>query len=106
MKISAAASATPVPNSEQDRPGSIALDQWCGLALVLVLISHRFFSRIASMASAGSASICSSSSPASWFSGRYRGRGRRRTGNGRVRFGGGVWFHFFERPFLSAGRCK
>jgi peptidoglycan/LPS O-acetylase OafA/YrhL len=43
MKISAAASATPVPTSEQDRLGSIALDQWRGLALVLVLISHGFF---------------------------------------------------------------
>jgi peptidoglycan/LPS O-acetylase OafA/YrhL len=43
MKISAAASATPVPASEQDRLGSIALDQWRGLALVLVLISHGFF---------------------------------------------------------------
>jgi len=43
MKIFAAASATPVPASEQDRLGSIALDQWRGLALVLVLISHGFF---------------------------------------------------------------
>ena len=43
MKIFAAASATPVPTSEQDRLGSIALDQWRGLALVLVLISHGFF---------------------------------------------------------------
>jgi len=43
MKILAAASATPVPVSEQDRLGSIALDQWRGLALVLVLISHGFF---------------------------------------------------------------
>ena len=43
MKISAAASATPLPASEQDRLGSIALDQWRGLALVLVLISHGFF---------------------------------------------------------------
>jgi peptidoglycan/LPS O-acetylase OafA/YrhL len=43
MKISAVASATPVPTSEQDRLGSIALDQWRGLALVLVLISHGFF---------------------------------------------------------------
>lgn len=37
------ASATPLPVSEQDRLGSIALDQWRGLALVLVLISHGFF---------------------------------------------------------------
>ena len=43
MKISAAASATPVPTSEQDRLGSIALDQWRGLALVFVLISHGFY---------------------------------------------------------------
>jgi peptidoglycan/LPS O-acetylase OafA/YrhL len=43
MKISVAASATPVPTSEQERLGSIALDQWRGLALVLVLISHGFF---------------------------------------------------------------
>ena len=43
MKIAAAASATPVPVSEQDRLGSIALDQWRGLALVLVLISHGFY---------------------------------------------------------------
>jgi peptidoglycan/LPS O-acetylase OafA/YrhL len=43
MKIPAAASATPVPASELDRLGSIALDQWRGLALVLVLISHGFF---------------------------------------------------------------
>lgn len=43
MKLPAAASATPVPISEQDRLGSIALDQWRGLALVLVLISHGFF---------------------------------------------------------------
>ncbi len=34
---------TPVSVSEQDRLGSIALDQWRGLALVLVLISHGFF---------------------------------------------------------------
>jgi peptidoglycan/LPS O-acetylase OafA/YrhL len=32
-----------VAGSEQDRLGSIALDQWRGLALVLVLISHGFF---------------------------------------------------------------
>jgi peptidoglycan/LPS O-acetylase OafA/YrhL/lysophospholipase L1-like esterase len=32
-----------LPVSEQDRLGSIALDQWRGLALVLVLISHGFF---------------------------------------------------------------
>jgi peptidoglycan/LPS O-acetylase OafA/YrhL len=37
------ASATPLPVSEQDRLGSIALDQWRGLALVLVLISHGFY---------------------------------------------------------------
>jgi peptidoglycan/LPS O-acetylase OafA/YrhL len=43
MKIPAAASAPPVPASELDRLGSIALDQWRGLALVLVLISHGFF---------------------------------------------------------------
>ena len=43
MKISAATSATPAPASEQDRLGSIALDQWRGLALVLVLVSHGFY---------------------------------------------------------------
>ena len=43
MKLPAAASATPLPASELDRLGSIALDQWRGLALVLVLISHGFF---------------------------------------------------------------
>jgi len=43
MKICVAASTTPDPVSEQDRLGSIALDQWRGLALVLVLISHGFF---------------------------------------------------------------
>ncbi len=37
------ASATPLPVSEQDRLGSIALDQWRGLALLLVLISHGFY---------------------------------------------------------------
>jgi peptidoglycan/LPS O-acetylase OafA/YrhL/lysophospholipase L1-like esterase len=36
-------SATPLPASERDRLGSIALDQWRGLALVLVLVSHGFF---------------------------------------------------------------
>src|ERR1017187_3206295 len=35
--------APPPPVSEQDRLGSIALDQWRGLALILVLISHGFF---------------------------------------------------------------
>lgn len=40
-KVVASATATPV--SERDRLGSIALDQWRGLALVLVLISHGFF---------------------------------------------------------------
>jgi peptidoglycan/LPS O-acetylase OafA/YrhL len=43
MKIPDAASATPVPAPEMDRLGSIALDQWRGLALALVLISHGFF---------------------------------------------------------------
>jgi len=42
MNASASTSATPEPASEQDRLGSIALDQWRGLALVLVLISHGF----------------------------------------------------------------
>lgn len=37
------ASATPTAASEQDRLGSIALDQWRGLALLMVLISHGFF---------------------------------------------------------------
>lgn len=41
--MNASASATPLPVSEQDRLGSIALDQWRGLALVLVLISHGFY---------------------------------------------------------------
>jgi peptidoglycan/LPS O-acetylase OafA/YrhL/lysophospholipase L1-like esterase len=43
MNVSASRSTTPLPDSEQDRLGSIALDQWRGLALVLVLISHGFF---------------------------------------------------------------
>ena len=43
MNSSVSTSATPLPVSEQDRLGSIALDQWRGLALVLVLISHGFF---------------------------------------------------------------
>ena len=43
MNAPAATSATPLPVSEKDRLGSIALDQWRGLALVLVLISHGFF---------------------------------------------------------------
>jgi peptidoglycan/LPS O-acetylase OafA/YrhL len=43
MKAFASTSATPQPASEQDRLGSIALDQWRGLALVLVLISHGFY---------------------------------------------------------------
>jgi peptidoglycan/LPS O-acetylase OafA/YrhL len=41
--MNTSASATPLPASEADRLGSIALDQWRGLALVLVLISHGFF---------------------------------------------------------------
>ena len=43
MNASDSANATPSPVSEQDRLGSIALDQWRGLALALVLISHGFF---------------------------------------------------------------
>lgn len=43
MSAASAPSATPFPVSEQDRLGSIALDQWRGLALVLVLVSHGFF---------------------------------------------------------------
>src|SRR5450631_1676352 len=43
MNASAATSATPPPASEEDRAGSVALDQWRGLALVLVLISHGFY---------------------------------------------------------------
>ncbi|HTX21690.1 MAG TPA: acyltransferase [Candidatus Aquilonibacter sp.] len=43
MNIPAVTSTTSLPTSEQDRLGSIALDQWRGLALVLVLISHGFF---------------------------------------------------------------
>ena len=42
MNASAATSATPPPAPEEDRAGSVALDQWRGLALVLVLISHGF----------------------------------------------------------------
>ena len=41
--MNTSASATPLAATEQDRLGSIALDQWRGLALVLVLISHGFF---------------------------------------------------------------
>ena len=37
------ASMTRLSESERDRLGSIALDQWRGLALLLVLISHGFF---------------------------------------------------------------
>ena len=40
-----AISTTALPESERDRLGSIALDQWRGLALVLVLLSHGFFFR-------------------------------------------------------------
>jgi peptidoglycan/LPS O-acetylase OafA/YrhL len=36
-------SSTILPASERDRLGSIALDQWRGLALIMVLISHGFF---------------------------------------------------------------
>jgi peptidoglycan/LPS O-acetylase OafA/YrhL len=36
-------STTAIAGSERERAGSIALDQWRGLALVLVLISHGFF---------------------------------------------------------------
>ncbi|MEI9961253.1 MAG: acyltransferase [Limisphaerales bacterium] len=36
-------SATATPVSDQDRLGSVALDQWRGLALVFVLVSHGFF---------------------------------------------------------------
>ena len=36
-------SLTSLATSERDRRGSIALDQWRGLALVLVLLSHGFF---------------------------------------------------------------
>jgi peptidoglycan/LPS O-acetylase OafA/YrhL len=43
MNVPAATSATPLPTPEQDRLGSTALDQWRGLALVLVLISHGFY---------------------------------------------------------------
>lgn len=43
MNVSTSASTTPVAVSEQDRLGSIALDQWRGFALLLVLISHGFF---------------------------------------------------------------
>jgi peptidoglycan/LPS O-acetylase OafA/YrhL/lysophospholipase L1-like esterase len=43
MNAPAVASTTTLPVSEQDRLGSIALDQWRGLALVLVLVSHGFF---------------------------------------------------------------
>lgn len=43
MNASASTSAPLPPASEQDRLGSIALDQWRGLALVLVLISHGLY---------------------------------------------------------------
>ena len=43
MNVPAATNASPLPASEKDRLGSIALDQWRGLALVLVLISHGFY---------------------------------------------------------------
>ncbi len=41
--MSAPANATQPSLLERDRLGSIALDQWRGLALVMVLISHGFF---------------------------------------------------------------
>jgi peptidoglycan/LPS O-acetylase OafA/YrhL len=41
MNISA--SANLLRAAERDRQGSVALDQWRGLALVLVLVSHGFF---------------------------------------------------------------
>jgi peptidoglycan/LPS O-acetylase OafA/YrhL len=43
MSASGSNSPTPLPASERDRLGCIALDQWRGLALVLVLVSHGFF---------------------------------------------------------------
>jgi peptidoglycan/LPS O-acetylase OafA/YrhL len=43
MNVPAAKSTIATPTSERDRMGSIALDQWRGLALVMVLISHGFF---------------------------------------------------------------
>src|SRR5438128_7181371 len=48
MNVSAStpSAKTTAPSSsdaEQDRLGSIALDQWRGLALALVLVSHGFF---------------------------------------------------------------
>ncbi|HEX4349999.1 MAG TPA: acyltransferase, partial [Verrucomicrobiae bacterium] len=35
--------SSPVDGVERDRRGSVALDQWRGFALVLVLVSHAFF---------------------------------------------------------------
>ena len=43
MNASDSANTTPSPVSERERLGSIALDQWRGLALGLVLISHGFY---------------------------------------------------------------
>jgi peptidoglycan/LPS O-acetylase OafA/YrhL len=43
MNTSASASTARSSESERERLGSIALDQWRGLALLLVLISHGFF---------------------------------------------------------------
>jgi peptidoglycan/LPS O-acetylase OafA/YrhL len=43
MNAPASTSATRLPVSEENCLGSIALDQWRGLALVLVLISHGFY---------------------------------------------------------------
>lgn len=43
MNTSDSASVVPSPVSEQERLGSLALDQWRGLALVFVLISHGFY---------------------------------------------------------------
>ena len=43
MNVSSATSTAALPDSERDRLGSLALDQWRGLALVFVLISHGFF---------------------------------------------------------------
>src|SRR6516164_4474876 len=41
--IAAPAARPAISDAERDRLGSIALDQWRGLAIIVVLISHGFY---------------------------------------------------------------
>jgi peptidoglycan/LPS O-acetylase OafA/YrhL len=83
------ASATPTAASEQDRLGSIALDQWRGLALLMVLISHGFFftDRVNGIGRVGVNLFFFIS--AFWFSARCRGRARKQVGSAQYLSGGG-----------------